>query len=274
MKKKEWIFTSVGQDIYFLEHQTLGDDLREKLIALHQSEETHYYYLEPVESHLVWTNFLNFNISEGINQVEFVQAISQLWYYFNIRTPMRLEQLPKHEIIFYPGTFSPWHEGHAACVKKAMEKTTVLIVPDKNPQKDFYLEKSPLRRYLNLCHQIKNSTSLGPLFIYPGFLITEDVNPTNSWFKTLRANFPSMGMHLLVGFDSFKNLPSWIEADQLLLNVSTVMVVSRNESQAELDLCTNKLKLINPELRILHLGHHKFERISSTHIRKQMGRSY
>src|SRR5690606_25631440 len=111
---------------------------------------------------------------------------------------IRVDQLPKHELTVYPGSFSPWHDGHSACVNKAREHGKVLIIPDKNPEKLLVSENYPLRRYILLCRHIKAATQVGPLFIYPGFIIASKKNPTYFWVEKIKHSFPDIKITLLL----------------------------------------------------------------------------
>ena len=55
----------------------------------------------------------------------------------------------KDEIVFYPGTFYPWHLGHRACLDLCPSKN-IVIVPDFNPLKEGEQRQRPWKLVKNL----------------------------------------------------------------------------------------------------------------------------
>ena len=76
-----------------------------------------------------------------------------------------------------------------------------------------------------------------------------------------------------MGFDSFKNLPTWIQCEELLSIIDCIFVVSRLESEIQKKEALEKNKIINKNLEIIFLGRHDYEEMSSTEIRKKNGRT-
>jgi nicotinic acid mononucleotide adenylyltransferase len=268
--KKEYLFTVIGQEIYLLD-QTLDPNLLSKneFLILLETEEEIYMYTRPITSDAVWLNILRINEFKSHHQLNFLNALSQLWYFFNQSMIEQISDMPKENIIFYPGSFNPWHDGHATCVLKALNFGNVMILPDRNPNKAQNRTRHLLKEYLELCQQIKLQTGLGPMRVGPKFLLSEEKNPTYHWVNQIHQNYPDLWLRLLMGFDSFKTLPTWIEAEKLICLLNTVYVLSRNESKAEFDLACAQIKEINPKLEVVSLGHHRFEKISSSALRRR-----
>lgn len=171
------------------------------------------------------------------------------------------------EIVFFGGSFNPWHKGHTTCIRLLPKHLPVVIVPDHNPFKDIVEDKNKLTtpEYI-----IKSLTSLNRnLFMYDGFLKLNQKNPTNRWIGEVKQNLPMTKLSLLVGYDTLKNMPDWIEIKPLLKNLSRIYVASRLEQDSEHETHMKSLTDINPSLNIVLLGHHEFEHISSTELRSQ-----
>lgn len=163
------------------------------------------------------------------------------------------------EIIFYPGTFNPWHKGHMACLSLCPKKSKIVVVPDNNPWKAMAGDSCKWEKYRNLCLILENS----PCSIYPGFLGLQKKNPTINWF-------PKVGVKkkaLLMGDDSFISLINWKESKKLISSIEKLYVVPRLVNKEELKLVAKRLLAINPKLKIKLLAPHKFQKISSTKIR-------
>jgi nicotinic acid mononucleotide adenylyltransferase len=163
------------------------------------------------------------------------------------------------EVIFYPGSFNPWHKGHMACLNLCPSKSKIIVVPDNNPWKNTGRESCKWEKYRNLCLTLKNSSCS----IYPGFLGLQKKNPTINWFPKTRVKKKA----LLMGDDSFLSLINWKESRKLISSMQKIYVVPRLGIKDDLKLATNGLLSINSKLKIKFLSPHKFQRISSTEIR-------
>ena len=73
-------------------------------------------------------------------------------------------------------------------------------------------------------------------------------------------------IHLLMGYDSFKNLSTWTEAHDLIRLISGVAVASRLEQDAQHATDSAWALTHNPQLQIKFLGHHPYEKVSSTEL--------
>ena len=45
------------------------------------------------------------------------------------------------EIIFFGGSFNPWHKGHTECIKLLPQGIPIVILPDNNPFKQNHQNK-------------------------------------------------------------------------------------------------------------------------------------
>ena len=171
-----------------------------------------------------------------------------------------IESLHAHEIIFFGGTFSPWHEGHSACLKLLPENKTTIVLPDHNPEKCF-----EMRSKENLEEMIRPHLKRGEI-LYTGFLELKVSNPTYEWIDLISRNYPEKELSLLIGFDQFLNIHRWKEPFSLLKNLSHLYVVSRMDTDAK-KLQMVILKNFNPELKVHFLGGHDFEEVSGSKLR-------
>lgn len=161
------------------------------------------------------------------------------------------------EIIFFGGTFNPWHEGHSECVRQA-PSSPVFVVPDRNPWKEEIERASSFERLKIICTILKNKN----VNIYPGFLAGEKKNPTYLWMGNLKIK-----KSMLIGDDHFLKIEKWYKYQKLLRCINHLYVVPRN-STAELlkDQCDKILAEI-PSVSIVILKEHSFQKQSSTEIR-------
>lgn len=170
------------------------------------------------------------------------------------------------EIIFFGGSFNPWHKGHQTCLDMAPPDKTLIIIPDHNPQKKL-IKHSILDIYQNIRFNRPN------LYCYPGFFLKEKLNPTIEWISRLKANFPEKKFSLLMGFDSLQGLHSWKRSDQLKDYFDNIYFTARKEDFAQRDQVGQRLKREMGLKNIFFLGHHDYEDLSSSIIRQKKGRA-
>ena len=166
------------------------------------------------------------------------------------------------KLIYYGGSFNPWHAGHSSCLELAKDKAPVIVMPDNNPQKeDLYHRTSPK----DLEDKIKalNTKAL----IFDEYFFLNEKTPTNEWVTELIQNFPQKEHYLLLGHDSFIGLDTWINFESILKNLTGIYVVARQDDHEKNEQKTELYKSINSNLNIEFLGNHPFEHISSTELR-------
>ena len=168
------------------------------------------------------------------------------------------------EWVFYAGSFNPWHKGHQACLDLLPADRLCFILPDRNPQKQL----NPLSTVFRMLELIKSIKFGKNHFIAPTFLMDFQTNPTVNWIRLTRTHLPQKKLSLLMGFDTFKGIPSWIRPEELLPLLDRLYVVSRLEEPEEQEAASAPVKSLAPKLEIIFLGHHEFEPLSSTALRK------
>lgn len=180
--------------------------------------------------------------------------------------------LPKEdELIFYPGTFAPWHKGHGACLRNAPTELPLVVMPDHNPWKNVRKE--------NLWHEvqaiwddlsaIKKEDPKRKLSLYLGFLPLKKRNPTVSWMSYFCENFPQKKVWLLMGEDTFLSLHEWYQAEKLLNLLHGIFVCPRGEEKEKVyTQRENLVSLSETPLLIEELAPHRYEHFSSSFLRK------
>ena len=201
------------------------------------------------------------------------EAIGVLWKKFpNLNDVKSSTSLPEEfspksikwdkEIVFFGGSFYPWHEGHQACLDLCPSQN-IVIIPDSNPWKKDELanqRRCLWEEYRELAVKFKDS----PYAIFPGYFGIEEGNPTVSWLP----KFQIEGKQLLLGTDSFVSLMDWKESKKVIKCVSKLYVVPRDNDSKDQKKLEETLKSVNPNLVIQHLGDHQFKHLSSSEIRK------
>lgn len=173
-------------------------------------------------------------------------------------------KLDTDEWVFFGGSFNPWHQGHQACLNLLPKDKTCFIVPDRNPQKEFRV-LSPVASVLEIsaCAKIKPYQ-----YIVPTFLLSDKKNPTVEWVERLKDLYPTQKVSLLMGFDSFSQLKTWIRSEDLLPKLHTLYVVSRLEDDEDRRQALDEVHARGSNLNVVFLGKHEFENVSSTDLRK------
>lgn len=247
-------------------HANQDDDLS---TAVNWKDKIQFIVSDVGDFTIVWTSFLpDLEPEYAEAMVDLVGARFPVSPYFeNLRkvsTGFVFEN-PSEEWVFFGGTFNPWHQGHQACLDLLPKEKTCLILPDRNPNK----ELREIHQVLTVL-EISNKTKLkNNQFLVPSFLFLKDKNPTIEWIERVHYLFPEQKLSLLLGFDSFKSLPNWIRSNDLLNLLGTIYVVSRLEDRDLHPVVAEEMKKLNPDLEIVFLGGHDFEKVSSTSIRKK-----
>lgn len=180
-----------------------------------------------------------------------------------IETTPKLNEL--NELIFFGGSFNPWHEGHSSCIQLMDSTKSIIIVPDHNPYKELVQstkKHSSLDQIEAKLKEFNNDT-----FLFAGFFEQDQKNPTHQWIVNLKEKFPNKKLSLLMGFDTFMGLDKWINAQSLLDNLTHIYVASREDDE---QLKSKQLQLLNSisQINIVFLGHHDYEDLSSSKIRE------
>lgn len=194
------------------------------------------------------------------------EALGKFWPFM----PGSIESRDETKLVFFGGSFNPWHEGHEECVRQFCEyinNNELIIVPDTSPWKEadnrvesfcYYKAYKDLESKL-LKYQVR---------IFPGFWGKERPNPTIDWVKKVKAE----NIGFLVGDDQFASIHKWKDSKELLNILDNLFVVPRNLKDNERDKIKEEILGVANNLNIIILNDHEFRHISSTEIRKKDGR--
>lgn len=169
------------------------------------------------------------------------------------------------EVVFYGGSFNPWHKGHQACIDLLPREKQLVVVLDRNPQKET-TQFDPFEKWKELMEKIDLKDNQAAREIYPGFLLKETVNPTITWMKYIRQKYSKSQASLMIGFDQLKNFRTWDNAEELAKLIHKLYVVSREEDDLEMKKLQEEF-MNDLKLEVISLGHHPYEDVSSTKIR-------
>lgn len=154
------------------------------------------------------------------------------------------------EIIYFGGSFNPWHEGHSECLRKAPKESIKIVIPDHNPHKEFS------KRSLKMDEKMICKLNVN-VYIFKGFFEQQESNPTVDWIKNITAQLESHQHSLLIGYDSYINLSKWKNYEELLNYLDRLYVLDRqNDSNTKLY-----------DIETIFLGSHEYESLSSTELR-------
>ncbi|MEC7276400.1 MAG: hypothetical protein VXV96_08775 [Bdellovibrionota bacterium] len=173
------------------------------------------------------------------------------------------------EIIFYPGSFSPWHKGHGACVRNAPKNLPLVVMPDYNPWKEvrkegMWQEVQTIWRDLS---ELEKSGHRVSLFL--GFLALKKRNPTVKWMSYFKEVHPQKKVWLLMGEDSFLHLHEWYRAQELLSLLHGIYICPRGEEEDQIKKQREViLKMAEKPIMIERLSSHPYEHFSSTFLRE------
>lgn len=176
------------------------------------------------------------------------------------------QKLDSSEIVFFGGSFHPWHEGHSECIRLLPKDKNLVVLPDHNPHKKMVTNANRLSGIEDIKEELAKIDR--QTYLYDGFWSLDKVNPTVEWVKDLRLESSKLKISLLMGFDSFERIVTWNDSHTLLNSLDTLYVVSRLETKEQKEIVAKKIKEVSPEIKIEFLGNHPFEHLSSTALRE------
>ena len=162
------------------------------------------------------------------------------------------------DIVFFGGSFNPWHRGHDACLSLCPQGP-VLVLPDQNPWKERVQFKCPFYSFQQLALKLEPT----PHSIYPGFMALGEGNPTCHWISKVEV----AQRYFLMGDDVFLSLNGWKRWTEVVEQLQGIFVCPRQASYGELTHQEERLKQVKPSLEIVLLDHHQWESQSSTFLR-------
>ncbi|MBL6990478.1 MAG: NUDIX domain-containing protein [Bacteriovoracaceae bacterium] len=169
-------------------------------------------------------------------------------------------------IIFFGGSFNPWHEGHEKCVElctKQFPNSSIIIIPDTNPWKEINGTLHRHRCFWSGFHSICKKMKLPNVSIYPGLWGMEEAVHVIDWID--KTNF--LNIRLLIGDDVLFDILKWKDSTRLLTILKGLLVVPRIHEFTDLQDISLDILKVNPQLEIEVLPQHEFQDISSTKLR-------
>ena len=164
----------------------------------------------------------------------------------------------QNSVTFFGGSFHPFHRGHLNCLESCPEQN-IIVVPDCNPHKVRFEERSPYETFTELCTILRGK----PFSIYPGFLGKNVANPTVNWITRVQI----AEVNFLMGDDSFMNFFKWTRPEEILRKLTKLYIVPRDFERTDYEDQLIKVKAIAPRLEIIILPDHPFRQLSSTSFR-------
>jgi nicotinate-nucleotide adenylyltransferase len=173
-----------------------------------------------------------------------------------------------NELIFFGGSFNPWHDGHSSCLKLAPKSWPIIVIPDHNPFKDLVNSGDKVSSIDEIQDQLSKIDRTS--YLFDEYLVQNVKNPSHKWIAEIKKLFPDKKVSLLMGFDTFISIDRWIKADKILNILDTLYIASRLDDEEVKNTQIKTLQKINPQLIIDFIGHHEFEDLSSSKIREAL----
>ena len=271
--KKQIIFAGDGEDLSLLicGDKALPRGLDLPMAPVEEQESFELYYChECFENKLYWIRLTELKELSFGDGALVCQALGKFWPFMPENNPQLAKiVLPKlffkeinwrAGVVFFGGSFNPWHVGHRTCLELYLQASAVeqlVVVPDSNPWKEQRNSACFWREYYQLAQQLEEL----PVAIYSGFWGMEHANPTVSWLPQTRLPRRS----LLMGDDLFFELRKWHKSEELLKSLDGIYVVPRAHKLSEIRSYSEQFSGIEIDI----LPEHSFCHISSSQIRNK-----
>lgn len=230
-----------------------------------------------------WVNIEDIEKLPGRQGIYLCQTLALLWKGMpnnrvdEIRKKIGEVSLPdflykvrdSQEVIFYGGSFNPWHEGHESCVKQAPSEN-IIIVPDYNPWKakrnSFF---GPTCRWASLRELALKFKDRGFSF-YPGFWGIETPNPTSRWMPEVEYSQKS----LIIGDDNFMSFDKWKNTKYLIGELERIYVIPRLHALTDIERKKREFESLFSTDVFQVMEPHEYQHVSSTAIRSAIKREF
>lgn len=169
---------------------------------------------------------------------------------------MEMDRLENKKIGIFGGTFDPIHYGHLIIAEKAREEFNldfVFFIPTGIPphKKKIYASSIDRKNMIEIAIKDNKYFKVSDIEI-----VKEKISYTYETIIELKKNYSSTNFFLIVGEDSFYDIPNWYKANELVKEV--VFLVAKRSKKKEISInFPITYKII----------HSPFIDISSTYIR-------
>ena len=97
----------------------------------------------------------------------------------------------KNEIVFFGGSFNPWHEGHSECIRLLDSSKPLVVIPDRNPRKEVGANDNlNLEEITRKIKQLKVN-----VYIYDEFYLLKRKTQQLIGFMTLKTLYQRLNFH-------------------------------------------------------------------------------
>ncbi len=138
------------------------------------------------------------------------------------------------KVAMFGGSFNPVHLGHTGLVARMIEQfglDKVYVIPTfSTPLKDNTPMLPPLHR-LNMCRLAFDGVLKAEVSDME--ILREGKSYTSDTLQNLSNLHPHSELYLIIGADSFMQLPLWHEA-QSIFDIATILTVTRDEIDTSL----------------------------------------
>ncbi|MFN4227765.1 MAG: nicotinate-nucleotide adenylyltransferase [Candidatus Ratteibacteria bacterium] len=147
---------------------------------------------------------------------------------------MEMDKLENKKFGIFGGTFDPIHYGHLIIAERAREEfdlECVFFIPCGIPPHKKKIYASPIERKNMVEIAIKNN----PFFkICDIEIVKNKVSYTYETIIEMKKKFPQTNFFLIVGEDSFYDIPNWYKAKKLVKEV--VFLVARRSDKKDISI--------------------------------------
>ncbi len=146
-----------------------------------------------------------------------------------------IDKSSSQNIAIFGGSFDPIHFGHLAVADFVLENTEIdqiLFIPVGTP----WQKNQPVASGLARSSMTHLAVAGNPAFSVSDLEINRpEISYTIDTVETLLHEYPKIKLHLILGLDAAKTLPSWNRFEELIKKVSVLVLARESDETAELN---------------------------------------
>lgn len=174
------------------------------------------------------------------------------------------------KIAIYGGSFNPPHIGHVNAAKQVIEKIEIdklLIIPDyKAPHKEMAPNTPDAQMRYEMCKLAFED--INGAIVCDIELQREGKSYTADTIALLRMQYPNDEFFLVIGTDMLLSFFKWYRFEQILNEVTLVVLSREEDDDDEINKCADELKE-KYNAKIIHLDNEPIV-VSSTQVRESL----